>query len=332
MARKDNGAGAATLDPIQELINNAPPLEDDPDSFWGDEEREDQDLSEEETQESGDTETTEEEGSEPEGRARDAQGRFARKDEDKSASSPPAAPAEPVDPYRAYLDSIPEAQRPDVEQSLDFAKAMRESQNPVQFLAQAALSANLRDQMLRELGLSDEIIATLNNPQTQAGIDEEYEPVGYEVALRPHINKLADFDNSVGKIADERALRVVQQQFNDLAPHLDYSNVETQILSETLHAVVDALGIAIPPVDQKAVMDRVYGKDRPTYRDAVRAVIGDTFKKAVEDYRQAVKVRPETPGDSSPTISNDDLPRDRAQYGVPDMRDIWRNNFGRSRQ
>lgn len=329
---------ASTIaDPRADYIASLPPITEDPSTYDG---REDNDeysrggpLSAEELPDPNQNIEVP-----TEALARDDKGRFVKKD-DEPAETPPATeatatpPAEtaPPEPAKAVtIDDLLAQLTDDQRETYRFAEQLRSSENPLELLAKQLQGANLTDQFLQALGVPQEVVQEINDPAAKVGLTPDYEPSEFEKVLLPNIDKLAQFPQSVQAIAEPIATKIVQDQFNTITPYIDYANVDATIAVEQMTAIAEAIGIKLPDVNRKDVLGALSKDPNLSYAQAVRNAIGDKFKTAVEDYKQAVKARPDTPGSSdSRSFNPEDLPRDRPDgFGLVRGSDIFRSAFG----
>lgn len=325
---------AGPTGPVADYLKTLPPIQEDPNSHWGDD-REERDVRDETDESEVYTgEDQDETAAEDAGRERGEDGRFKAKETAETADSTTVATAEATttdtteatkSPVESFLESV----TPEERDAYEFSRALQTSDDPISLIAQQAVAAGLAAQLLEAMGVPADVIAQLSDPAAKAGIDPDYEPTGYEAVLRPHIDKLAKFDESVSAIAQPLAQKAVNDQIARMAPYLDASNVDAQIAVHQMSAIADALGLELPSVDRKAVSDALASNPALTYDQAVSQAIGDKFKTAVTDWKQANKKRPDTPASDSEAVSIDDLPRDRQEYGTTRAADIYRTMFGR---
>jgi antitoxin component HigA of HigAB toxin-antitoxin module len=318
------------IGPVADLLKTLPPLMDDPATYDSEEEIRDEDARTGDDIESTGDEDTDAliEQAVKKTAERDPEtGKFKAKEKEAAAEETKAPETKveekPADPLAALMEQLGD----DDKNAFEFARALRESDNPVEMIAKQAQQAGLADALLESLGIPKEVLEALHDPQQAAGIDPDYDPQGYELALKPHIDKLAKFPDAVRELAQPIAMEAVNQEISRMTPYIDASNIETQVLRREVQALKDILGAPLPNVDRKAIMTALQDP-KATYDSAIDGVIGDTFKKSIEDYKQAMKTRPDTAGSESEGISLDDLPRDRKEFGIQRASDVYHTLFG----
>jgi hypothetical protein len=115
----------------------------------------------------------------------------------------------------------------------------------------------------------------------------------------------------------------VNHHVGRLAPIIDASNVEVHLVRAELDAMRELLGLELPQVDRGQVMQMLQDGTM-TYQQAVARTVGDAYRRAVVEYRQARKARPDTPGGSTEGLG---MPRAGAN-GMVDAVDIFRQLYG----